>query len=89
MPYCTAAGTLLSSASMSAHNVRMEKISRAMVYARAIAAGSASVSSCARVTNTGPMRFTRLLVVAVATISRRRRCRGISRAYRLRIGVGK
>ncbi len=40
-----------------------------------MAAGSAPVSSCARTGKTGPMRLIRLLVIAVAMISRRRRCR--------------
>jgi hypothetical protein len=41
---------------------------------RATAAASAPVSCCVRTTNAGPMRLTMLLVVAVAMISRFRRC---------------
>ena len=64
----------------SAPTARACRRSRARRCRRARSpAGSAPVSSCARVTNTGPMRLTRLLVVAVAMISRRSRWRGISR----------
>ena len=54
-----------------------------------MAAGSAPVSSCARTGNTGPMRLIKLLVIAVAMISRRRRWRFKRAAKRFCTGVGK
>ena len=51
--------------------------------------GRAPVSSCARTGNTGPMRLIRLLVIAVAMISRRRRWRFKRAAKRCCTGAGK
>ena len=54
-----------------------------------MAAGSAPVSSCARTGNTGPMRLIKLLVIAVAMISRRSRWRFKRTAKRFCTGAGK
>jgi hypothetical protein len=51
----------------------VESLARHRVGARHVAA-SAPVSCCVRATKFGPIRLTMLLVVAVAMISRLRRC---------------
>ena len=50
---------------------------------------SAAVSSCMRIANTGPIRLTRLLVIAVTMISRRSWCFWMSRGKRRWTGSGK
>jgi hypothetical protein len=86
---CVWASTTLSRDSISSHRERMSKTSQAAVYALAISAGAAPVSSPRRKAKEGPPLFTRSLTTLVAVISRRKRCSRISSRKRSRRGVGK
>jgi len=81
--------TLLSSASICAHSWRASRISRAAVYALAIASGPLPVSSCMRIMKVAPMRLSVELVTAVAMISRFSRWRCMCSAYFSCSGAGK
>jgi hypothetical protein len=85
----TSAATSLSSASISAHWVRIAKMSRAAAYARAISDAGAPLSSCRRKANVIPPPCSMLLITCVAMISRRRRWSRICSAKRCGSGAGK
>jgi hypothetical protein len=74
---------------MSRHSAGRSKTARTMLYARAICAGSALVSSTARCTNVVPAWLIMSLTRTVVMISRCSGCLPRSAANRSAIALGK
>ena len=89
MPYCTSASTVLSSDfDLGPQRAHREDFARDRVGARDRGGIGVGFLLRARDEHRAPCGSRGCWWSAVATISRRSRCRGISRAYRLRIGAG-